>query len=157
MKKFVKLFCITCMLLVGLLIPITHAVYAGPAPALTKIKILEVWSDQSPTHRIIPTSHRMSDSYIFNGSKLFLKVQFYGYPNWGTLFYRDSTTTGQLYKCTEESRQLTNGGWIQVVSIPFKSFSGSYPDICVMADTANYNKHGAQTQSDYVRNVHIQK
>lgn len=130
---------------------------AGPAPNLSSVQIVYVWSDGSPERIAVSPKYpnRVETDAPFQGTVLYIQTKFTGYPNWGTVFYRDGSSTGHPYAYTEtEKKGIGNivTGWLQTVKIPFKALS-DYPTICVTASSIN----GGGTYSALVTGIHIQR
>ncbi len=130
---------------------------AGPAPNLSAVQIVEVWSDGSPEKIAVSPNYpnRVEKDTPLQGTMLYIRTKFTGYPNWSTVFYRDGSSTGHPYAYTEtEKKGIGNivTGWYQTVKIPFKALS-DYPTICVTASSIN----GGGTYSALVTGIHIQR
>ena len=156
MFKFSKFVLAVCVLMAGLLVGSSNLSFAGPASQLSSMQILQVYSDGGQSSDV-PANYpnAIPDGIVFTGHTLYVTTRFNGYPNWATLFYRDSSSTGSIYPYTEFSRQMIGNparGWIQTVEIPFTAFSGSYVSICATADS-----NQGITRSAMVTNIHIQK
>lgn len=138
-------------------------VFAGPAAELSSIRVLQVWSDGNQKRINVNSNYpnTLQNDVTFTGTKLFLKVDFNGHPNWATVKYRYGSSTGQPFQnVTEVSRQMkkvgnVGVGWIQTVSIPFSSFGGNYIASIVVTGVSANNPSG--TKSGMVSGTTIQK
>lgn len=144
---------------VGLVVGIATHVSASPAPQLSGIQITRIYDNQGTVG--YPTGgypNTVEGNPTFKGGTLYVVTKFIGYPNWGTVFYRDSRPTGQAITRNVIRRTALSGrngiiyGWEEVAAIPFIAFSGSYPSIYVSADSTNGN-----TITASVSGVHLQK
>ena len=159
MKKLIASF-VAAVFVMGLcLAGINSKASAGPAPQLSDIKVLSIYDNQNTFGNVTSSyPYRVIGDKTFKGGTLYVETQFTGYPNWGTVFYRDSRATGQAMRCTVVQRTPLYGknriayGWKEIVAIPFNSFSGSYPTLYVSADSAN-----GRTFTTSVSGIHIQK
>lgn len=159
MKKMIASF-VAAVFVMGLcLVGINSTALAGPAPQLSDIRVVQIYDGQNNVADVSTSyPYQVIGNKTFTGGTLYVRTKFTGYPNWGAVFYRDGRTTGQAIRCTVVKREPIYGrdriayGWYETVAIPFNAFSGSYPTICVTADSAN-----GRTFSTSVSGVHIQK
>lgn len=159
MKKLIASFMAAVFVMGLCLVGINSKASAGPAPQLSDIKVVRVYDNQGTTSYVTNSyPYTLIGNETFKGGTLYVETQFTGYPNWGTVFYRDSRATGQAMRCTVVQRTPLYGknriayGWKEIVAIPFNSFSGSYPILYVSADSAN-----GRTFTTSVSGIHIQK
>ncbi len=159
MKKIIAIF-VAAVFVIGLsMAGINSIAFAGTAPQLTSIRVVRVYDNQGTTSYVTNTCpYTLSGNKTFKGGTLYVETKFTGYPNWGTVFYRDGRETGQAMLCTVVQRTPLYGknriayGWKEIVAIPFDSFSGSYSTLYVSADSAN-----GKTFITCVSGIHIQK
>ena len=118
-------------------------VSAGPAPALTRIEPIALWTKETeavPAEADYP--NRLPDGTVFRGENLFIKTRFIGYPVWNLLTYRSGSETGRVLDYTEITRTaLTDDariiiGYEQIVSIPFAELGTAEIDLCIAAADA---------------------
>ena len=118
-------------------------VSAGPAPALTRIEPIALWTKETeavPAEADYP--NRLPDGTVFHGENLFIKTRFIGYPVWNLLTYRSGSETGRVLDYTEITRTaLTDDariiiGYEQIVSIPFAELGTAEIDLCIAAADA---------------------
>ncbi len=144
---------------VGLVAGIATQASASPAPQLSGIQITQIYDNQGNRGRVTEGyPGTVQGNPTFKGGTLYVVTKFTGYPNWGTVFYRDSRATGQAIQRTVVERTPIYGrngvatGWKEVAAIPFTAFSGSYPTIYVSADSMSGRTYAAS-----VSMVHLQK
>ena len=115
----------------------------GPAPALTRIEPIALWSEATeavPAEADYP--NRLPEGTVFRGENLFIKTRFIGYPAWNLLTYRSGSETGRILDYREVTRTpLTDDlrvvvGYEQIVSIPFAEIGTAEIDLCVAAADA---------------------
>lgn len=158
MGKLMKLFVMVGAFLLGAWIFVDAPANAGPAPPLTDVRILEIWSDGSPERVQVPGwyPYQLPDGITFMGTKLCVRTQFKGYPNWSLVFY-STFPSGQPLEHRTVSKDLRgNNTWEQVIEIDYKWLGSEYPDLYVKAHTQNYNHYGPQEQEAMVTNIHLQ-
>ena len=158
MEKMFSIFTTTLFLMgIFILSGTISTSFAGPAPKLTSMRVVEVWDDLGNTSSVDNNyPYSVNPNITFKGNTLYLKTKFTGYPNWATVFYREGSASAPALKCTTVSRDMIGNpatGWYQTVAIPFNQFSGSYPNIYVTAFSAN----GGGSKYTVVSNIHIQK
>lgn len=158
MRKFLKgVLLYSVIAMIGVLLCGGSGVKAAPAPNLSSVQVVEVWSDESRRPIAVDTNYpnALKEDVTLQGSKLYLKTKFVGYPQWDLVFYRQGSGTGPLCPYTETNREAIGHivtGWYQTVEIPFKYLS-SAPVICVTATSIN----SGGTYSAFVSNIHLQK
>ena len=118
-------------------------VSAGPAPALTRVEPIALWSEAT---EVVPAEadypNRLPESTVFRGENLFIKTRFIGYPAWNLLTYRSGSETGRMLDYREVARTpLTDDlrvivGYEQIVSIPFAELGDTEMDLCIAAADA---------------------
>ena len=118
-------------------------VSAGPAPALTRVAPIALWSEATeavPAEADYP--NRLPEGTVFRGENLFIKTRFIGYPAWNLLTYRSGSETGRILDYREVARTpLTDDlrvivGYEQIVSIPFAEIGTTEIDLCMAAADA---------------------
>lgn len=154
MGKLMKLFVMVGAFLLGTWIFVDAPANAGPAPPLTDVRIAEIWSDGSPNH-IQVWGSRVPDGVTFMGTKLYVRTQFKGYPNWSLVFY-STFPSGSPLEHRTVSKVIRGNTWVQDIEIDYKWLGSEYPDLYVRAHTQNYNHYGAQEQQAMVTNIHLQ-
>ena len=135
-------------------------VSAGPAPALTRVAPIALWSEATeavPAEADYP--NRLPEGTVFRGENLFIKTRFIGYPAWNLLTYRSGSETGRILDYREVARTpLTDDlrvivGYEQIVSIPFAELGTTEIDLCVAAADAG---SGAPRYT-FVRGIQTEK
>ena len=135
-------------------------VSAGPAPALTRVEPIALWSEATeavPAETDYP--NRLPEGTVFRGENLFIKTRFIGYPAWNLLTYRSGSETGRVLDYTEVTRTaLTDDariiiGYEQIVMIPFAELGTAEIDLCIAAADAG---SGAARYS-FVRGIQTEK
>ena len=118
-------------------------VSAGPAPALTRVEPIALWSEATeavPAEADYP--NRLPEGTVFRGENLFIKTRFIGYPAWNLLTYRSGSETGRILDYREVARTpLTDDlsvivGYEQIVMIPFTELGTAEIDLCIAAADA---------------------
>ena len=118
-------------------------VSAGPAPALTRVDPVALWSEATeavPAEADYP--NRLPEDTVFRGKNLFIKTRFIGYPAWNLLTYRSGSETGRILDYREVARTpLTDDlrvivGYEQIVRIPFAEIGTAEIDLCIAAADA---------------------
>ena len=135
-------------------------VSAGPAPALTRVAPIALWSEATeavPAEADYP--NRLPASTVFRGENLFIKTRFIGYPAWNLLTYRSGSETGRMLDYREVARTpLTDDlrvivGYEQIVMIPFAELGTAEIDLCIaVADAGS----GAPRYA-FVRGIQTEK
>ena len=130
----------TLFAMLALLCCALPTVSAGPAPALTRVEPLALWSEAT---EVVPAEadypNRLPESTVFRGENLFIKTRFIGYPAWNLLTYRSGSETGRILGYTEITRTaLTDDarmiiGYEQIVMIPFAELGTAEIDLCIAA------------------------
>ncbi|WP_315451849.1 hypothetical protein [uncultured Selenomonas sp.] len=135
-------------------------VSAGPAPALTRVAPIALWSEATeavPAEADYP--NRLPASTVFRGENLFIKTRFIGYPAWNLLTYRSGSETGRMLDYREVARTpLTDDlrvivGYEQIVMIPFAELGTAEIDLCIAAADAG---SGAPRYA-FVRGIQTEK
>ena len=118
-------------------------VSAGPAPALTRVAPIALWSEAT---EVVPAEadypNRLPEGTVFRGENLFIKTRFIGYPAWNLLTYRSGSEIGHILDYREVARTpLTDDlrvvvGYEQIVSIPFAEIGTAEIDLCIAAADA---------------------
>lgn len=158
MRKFLKgMLLYSVIAMIGVLLCGGSGVKAAPAPNLSSVQVVEVWSDGSPNRIAVDPNYpnSLKEDVTLQGSNLYLRTKFTGFPQWDLVFYRQGSGTGPLCQYTETKREAIGRiitGWYQTVKIPFKYLS-SAPVICVTATSIN----SGGTYSAFVSNIHLQK
>lgn len=118
-------------------------VSAGPAPALTRVEPLALWSEQTaPVATEANYPNRLPEGTVFRGENLFIKTRFIGYPAWNLLTYRSGSEAGRILDYREVARTpLTDDlsvivGYEQIVMIPFAELGTAEIDLCIAAADA---------------------
>ncbi|WP_314662697.1 hypothetical protein [uncultured Selenomonas sp.] len=135
-------------------------VSAGPAPALTRVAPIALWSEAT---EVVPAEadypNRLPEGTVFRGENLFIKTRFIGYPAWNLLTYRSGSETGRILDYREVARTpLTDDlrvivGYEQLVSIPFAEIGTTEIDLCIAAVDAG---SGAPRYA-FVRGIQTEK
>ena len=135
-------------------------VSAGPAPALTRVAPIALWSEAT---EVVPAEadypNRLPEGTVFRGENLFIKTRFIGYPAWNLLTYRSGSETGRILDYREVARTpLTDDlrvivGYEQLVSIPFAEIGTTEIDLCIAAVDAG---SGAPRYT-FVRGIQTEK
>ena len=130
----------TLFAMLALLCCALPTVSAGPAPALTRVEPVALWSEAT---EVVPAEadypNRLPESTVFRGENLFIKTRFIGYPAWNLLTYRSGSETGRVLNYTEITRTaLTDDlrvivGYEQIVMIPFAELGTAEIDLCIAA------------------------
>ena len=150
----------TLFAMLALLCCALPTVSAGPAPALTRVEPIALWSEATeavPVEADYP--NRLPESTVFRGENLFIKTRFIGYPAWNLLTYRSGSETGRVLDYTEITRTaLTDDariiiGYEQIVSIPFAELGTAEIDLCIAAADAG---SGAPRYA-FVRGIQTEK
>ena len=133
----------TLFAMLALLCCALSMVSAGPAPALTRVEPIALWSEATET---VPAEadypNRLPEGTVFRGENLFIKTRFIGYPAWNLLTYRSGSETGRILDYREVTRTpLTDDlrvivGYEQIVSIPFAEIGTAEIDLCIAAADA---------------------
>ncbi len=157
MKKFLRGM-VFMFAVVGIFLSGGFDAEAGPAPNLSAVQIVYVWSNESPKKIAVSPKYpnRVEEDVTLQGTDLYIQTKFTGYPNWSLVFYRNDSSSGHPYAYTEtEKKGIGNivTGWYQTVKIPFKVLNSDYPTICVTATSIN----GGGTYSALVTGIHIQR
>ena len=133
----------TLLVVLALLCCAPPTVSAGPAPALTRVEPLALWSEQTaPVATEADYPNRLPEGTVFRGENLFIKTRFIGYPAWNLLTYRSGSETGRILDYREVTRTpLTDDlrvivGYEQIVSIPFAEIGTTEIDLCIAAADA---------------------
>ena len=133
----------TLLIVLALLCCALPTVSAGPAPALTRIEPIALWSEATeavPAEADYP--NRLPEGVVFRGENLFIKTRFIGYPAWNLLTYRSGSEAGRILDDTEVTRTpITDGariiiGYEQIVMIPFAELGTAEFDLCITAADA---------------------
>ena len=150
----------TLLAVLALLCYALPTVSAGPAPALTRVAPIALWSEATeavPAEADYP--NRLPEGTVFRGENLFIKTRFIGYPAWNLLTYRSGSETGRILDYREVSRTpLTDDlrvivGYEQIVSIPFAEIGTTEIDLCIAAADAG---SGAPRYA-FVRGIQTEK
>ena len=135
-------------------------VSADPAPALTRVAPIALWSEAtSPVAVEADYPNRLPEGTMFRGENLFIKTRFIGYPAWNLLTYRSGSETGRILDYREVARTpLTDDlrvivGYEQIVSIPFAEIGTTEIDLCIAAADAG---SGAPRYA-FVRGIQTEK
>ena len=135
-------------------------VSAGPAPALTHVEPIALWSEQtSPVAAEQDYPNRLPEGVVFRGENLFIKTRFIGYPAWNLLTYRGGSETGRMLDYREVARTpLTDDlrvivGYEQIVMIPFAELGTAEIGLCITAADAG---SGAPRYA-FVRGIQTEK
>ena len=133
----------TLFAMLALLCCALPTVSAGPAPALTRVEPIALWSEQtSPVAAEQDYPNRLPEGVVFRGENLFIKTRFIGYPAWNLLTYRSGSETGRILDYREVARTpLTDDlrvivGYEQIVMIPFAELGTAEIDLCITAADA---------------------
>ena len=133
----------TLLIVLALLCCALPTVSAGPAPALTRVEPIALWSEQtSPVAAEQDYPNRLPEGVVFRGENLFIKTRFIGYPAWNLLTYRGGSETGRMLDYREVARTpLTDDlrvivGYEQIVMIPFAELGTAEIDLCITAADA---------------------
>ena len=133
----------TLLAVLALLCNALPTVSAGPAPALTRVEPIALWSEATesvPAETDYP--NRLPEGTVFRGENLFIKTRFIGYPAWNLLTYRSGSETGRILDYREVTRTpLTDDlrvvvGYEQIVSIPFAEIGTAEIALCIAAADA---------------------
>ena len=95
----------TLLAVLALLCCVLSTVSAGPAPALTRIEPIALWSEATeavPAEADYP--NRLAEGTVFRGENLLIKTRFIGYPAWNLLTYRSGSETGRILGYREVAR-----------------------------------------------------
>ena len=150
----------TLLAVLALLCCTLPTVSAGPAPALTRVAPIALWSEATeavPAEADYP--NRLPEGTVFRGENLFIKTRFIGYPAWNLLTYRSGSETGRILDYREVSRTpLTDDlrvivGYEQIVMIPFAELGTAEFDLCIAAVDAG---SGAPRYA-FVRGIQTEK
>ena len=150
----------TLLAVLALLCCTLPTVSAGPAPALTRVEPIALWSEATeavPAKADYP--NRLPEGTVFRGENLFIKTRFIGYPAWNLLTYRSGSETGRILDYREVARTpLTDDlrvivGYKQIVSIPFAEIGTTEIDLCIAAADAG---SGAPRYA-FVRGIQTEK
>lgn len=150
----------TLFAMLALLCCALPTVSAGPAPALTRVDPVALWSEATeavPAEADYP--NRLPEDTVFRGENLFIKTRFIGYPAWNLLTYRSGSETGRVLDYTEITRTaLTDDariiiGYEQIVMIPFTELGTAEIDLCIAAADAG---SGAPCYA-FVRGIQTEK
>ena len=150
----------TLFAMLALLCCALPTVSAGPAPALTRVEPIALWSEAAeavPAEADYP--NRLPESTVFRGENLFIKTRFIGYPAWNLLTYRSGSETGRMLDYREVARTpLTDDlrvivGYEQIVMIPFAELSTAEFELCITAADAG---SGAPRYA-FVRGIQTEK
>ena len=150
----------TLLAVLALLCCALPTVNAGPAPALTRVDPIALWSEATeavPAEADYP--NRLPEGTVFRGENLFIKTRFIGYPAWNLLTYRSGSETGRILDYREVARTpLTDDlrvivGYEQIVSIPFAEIGTTEIDLCIAAADAG---SGAPRYT-FVRGIQTEK
>ena len=133
----------TLLVVLVLLCCALPTVSAGPAPVLTRVEPLALWSEQTaPVATEANYPNRLPEGVVFRGENLFIKTRFIGYPAWNLLTYRSGSEVGRILDYREVARTpLTDDlrvivGYEQIVSIPFAEIGTAEIDLCIAAADA---------------------
>ena len=135
-------------------------VSAGPAPALTRVEPIALWSEATeavPAETDYP--NRLPEGTVFRGENLYIKVRFIGYSAWNLLTYRSGSEAGRILAFREVERTpLTDDmrvivGYEQTAAIPFTEIGTAEIDLCIAAADAG---SGAPRYA-YVRGIRTEK
>lgn len=150
----------TLFAMLALLCCALPTVSAGPAPALTRVEPIALWSEATeavPAEADYP--NRLPEGTVFCGENLFIKTRFIGYPAWNLLTYRSGSETVRMLDYREVARTpLTDAariiiGYEQIVMIPFAELGTAEIDLCIaVADAGS----GAPRYA-YVRGIQTEK
>ena len=150
----------TLFAMLALLCCALPTVSAGPAPALTRVEPVALWSEAT---EVVPAEadypNRLPEGVVFRGENLFIKTRFIGYPAWNLLTYRSGSETGRMLDYREVARTpLTDDariiiGYEQIVMIPFAELGTAEIDLCIAAADAG---SGAPRYS-FVRGIQTEK
>ena len=130
----------TLLAVLALLCCTLPTVSADPAPALTRVAPIALWSEATeavPAEADYP--NRLPEGTVFRGENLFIKTRFIGYPAWNLLTYRSGSETGRILDYREVARTpLTDDlrvivGYEQLVSIPCAESGTTEIDLCIAA------------------------
>ncbi len=150
----------TLLAVLALLCCALPTVSAGPAPALTRVAPIALWSEATeavPAEADYP--NRLPEGTVFRGENLFIKTRFIGYPAWNLLTYRSGSETGRILDYREVARTLLTDdlrviiGYEQIVSIPFAEIGTTEIDLCIAAVDAG---SGAPRYA-FVRGIQTEK
>lgn len=150
----------TLLVALALLCCALPTVSAGPAPALTRVEPLALWSEATeavPAEADYP--NRLPEGTVFRGENLFIKTRFIGYPAWNLLTYRSGSETGRMLDYREVARIPLTGdlrvivGYEQIVMIPFTELGTAEFELCIAAADAG---SGAPRYA-YVRGIQTAK
>ena len=133
----------TLLAVLALLCCALPTVSAGPAPALTRVEPIALWSEATEAVSAeADYPNRLPEGTVFRGENLFIKTRFIGYPAWNLLTYRSGSETGRILDYREVARTpLTDDlrvivGYEQIVSIPFAEIGTAEIDLCIAAADA---------------------
>ena len=150
----------TLLIVLALLCCALPTVSAGPAPALTRVEPIALWSEQtSPVAAEQDYPNRLPEGVVFRGENLFIKTRFIGYPAWNLLTYRSGSETGRMLDYREVARTpLTDDlrvivGYEQIVMIPFAELGTAEFELCITAADAG---SGAPRYA-FVRGIQTEK
>ena len=150
----------TLLVVLALLCCALPTVSAGPAPALTRVEPLALWSEATeavPAEADYP--NRLPEGTVFRGENLFIKTRFIGYPAWNLLTYRSGSEAGRMLDYREVARTpLTDDlcvivGYEQIVMIPFTELGTAEIDLCIAAADAG----SGVPRYAYVRGIRTEK
>ena len=150
----------TLLAVLALLCCTLPTVNAGPAPALTRVEPIALWSEATEAVSAeADYPNRLPEGTVFRGENLFIKTRFIGYPAWNLLTYRSGSEAGRILDYREVARTpLTDDlrvivGYEQIVSIPFAEIGDAEIDLCIAAADAG---SGAPRYS-FVRGIQTAK
>ena len=150
----------TLLVVLALLCCALPTVSAGPAPALTRVEPISLWSEEtSPVAAEAEYPNRLPEDTAFRGENLFIKTRFIGYPAWNLLTYRSGSEAGRMLDYREVARTpLTDDlcvivGYEQIVMIPFTELGTAEIDLCIAAADAG----SGVPRYAYVRGIRTEK
>ncbi|MEM5767871.1 MAG: DUF4879 domain-containing protein [Bacillota bacterium] len=152
-----KLFIFTALFL--LVVMVTPAVAAGPAPKLSKVTITGIGPD-AEGHWLTPASHNVSGTVA--GDTLRICVEYLGYPNWNLVFFYQNGSLISASKLENyATTYITSGGiitgYVKAYAIPFASLPGNKTDYLGQFSVKATSGSGGHTLEDHVNNVRKEK
>ena len=133
----------TLLAVLALLCCTLPTVSAGPAPALTRVDPIALWSEATEAVSAeADYPNRLPNGTVFRGENLFIKPHLPAHPAWNLLTYRSGSETGRILDYREVARTpLTDDlrvivGYEQIVSIPFAEIGTAEIALCIAAADA---------------------